>query len=302
MTVLNMNETIANVAELRGLLADARRQNLTFVIVKIPIRLMAIDTDYQTPIRTERDLSYLTKNWDERKICTLTGIPHDEEGLIYLTDGYGRLTASQIVDPEKYKELNVLVILDAPTEPAERKRFEAELFASQGNNRQVTPLQKHGARQVMGDPVVKAMDELQKQYGFIYKALRGQNGEGIIGSYSELYKNIRVYGEGFGKFFFDICAAAGFNRKTNGYAVYIMRSIRDLYKLYPENRADIKEFLSNKLRPLDYRWLHSKANSHYELLGPGNAMTMYFEDMVTIGLNLEHKREVYNNRIVEVAS
>ena len=237
MTIKNMNETnqetMANIAELKGRLAAAMRSGETFAIVKIPARLLTIDTAYQTPIRTERDLKYLTGNkkvngedvpiWDERKVGVLWGAPHWEEGKIYLVDGYGRLTASQKIDPVKYEELNVLVILDAPEDPKERQIFEAEIFMSQGNNKQVTPLQKHGARQVVGDITVKAMDLLKERYGFQYCKVKGRRGEGIIGSYSELYRSIDIYGYLFGEYFFDICAASGFNRKTDGYAVYVMR-------------------------------------------------------------------------------
>lgn len=292
-------ERMQNVAELKGILADAKRRGLTEVILPIPVRLMAIDTAYQTAIRTARELNYLTKAWDRRKIGVLMGVPHEEEGLIYLVDGYGRMTASQIVDPEQYQELNVHIILDAPKDPGERRKFEAELFASQGNNKKVTPLQKHGARQIAGDPVVKTMDVLQKVYDFSYTAIRGRRGDSIIGSYSELYKNIKAYGYDFGEFFFDICAASGFNRKTDGYAVYIMRSVRDLYRLYPDNRTAIKDYLSSWMRPLDYRYLTSKANAKYELLGPGYAMTMYFEDAIVDGLGLEHRRYVHDNKVIE---
>ena len=294
-------EKMSNIAELKGILADARRRCLKFVILPIPVRLLTIDEDYQTPIRTERELTYLTKDWDERKVGVLVGVPHDEEGLIYLVDGYGRCTASQIVDPKKYTELNVLIILDAPEDYTERKQFEAEMFASQGNNKKVTPLQKHGARRIAKDPVVKMMDLLQEEYGFTYNSVRGGREIGAIGSYSELYRALRVSGYDFGKYYFDICRNSGFDRKVNGYAVYVLRAIRDLYKLYPENRKETKDFLSWKMRPLDYRYLHAKSNARYELFGPGNAMTMYFEDMVVEGIGLKHVRTVDNNKIIDIA-
>ena len=300
MTTINFKRNKKeNIEELRGILADAKRRKLTKVILQIPVRLMTIDTGYQTPVRTERELDYLTKKWDDRMIGVLVGVPHEEEGLVYLVDGYGRMTASQIVDAEKYKELEIQVILDAPKDKLERRKFEARYYSSQGNNKRVTPLQKHGARQIIEDPVVLTMDRLQEKYGFEYTAVRGRRGDAIIGSYSELYKNISTNGEEFGEFFFDICKESGFNRKTDGYAVYVMRSIRDLYKYYPENRTEIKDFLVKWLRPLDYRYLHAKSGAKYELLGPGNAMTMYFEDAVVEGLGLPHKRTVQDNKVIE---
>ena len=78
---------IANVGELKGLLAASRSMGMTVVILKIPVRLFVIDPRYQTPNRTERDLNYLIRNWDERKLLPLIGVPHDEEGLMYIVDG-----------------------------------------------------------------------------------------------------------------------------------------------------------------------------------------------------------------------
>lgn len=78
---------VSNVSELRGLLSAARSTGEPVAIIKIPARLMAIDKRYQTELRTERDLGYLINNWDERKLLPLTVVPHDEEGLVYITDG-----------------------------------------------------------------------------------------------------------------------------------------------------------------------------------------------------------------------
>ena len=63
-----------NVDELKGLLSAARANGEKKVIVRIPRRLMAIDTRYQMENRTERDLKYLVNNWDERKLLPVTGI------------------------------------------------------------------------------------------------------------------------------------------------------------------------------------------------------------------------------------
>ena len=79
-----------DIGELRGLLASARSQGLKVAIIKIPVRLFAIDEKYQTSIRTNRSLKYLIDNFDDAKLLPVTGVPHDEEGKIYLVDGYGR--------------------------------------------------------------------------------------------------------------------------------------------------------------------------------------------------------------------
>ena len=83
-----------DIGELRGLLAASKAAGLKTAIIRIPVRLFAIDGRYQTSVRTERDLSYLTNSWNERKLLPVTGVPHEDEGLVYLVDGYGRWKAS----------------------------------------------------------------------------------------------------------------------------------------------------------------------------------------------------------------
>ena len=135
-----------NIGELRGLIANAKANNQNVAIIKVPVYMMAIDESYQTADRTERKLNYLTSRWDERKIGVLTVVPHEDEGLFYIVDGYGRWKASQIVDKEKYTTLDCAVLLNVPTEVTERRKFEAELFANQNRDvAKLKPVEKHGA-------------------------------------------------------------------------------------------------------------------------------------------------------------
>ena len=54
-----------NIGELKGLLAEARRLGKKAVIVSVPREMFKFDSAYQTPNRTNRDLTYLVKNWDD---------------------------------------------------------------------------------------------------------------------------------------------------------------------------------------------------------------------------------------------
>ena len=75
---------------LQGLTKMYRDAGYKVAIVEIPVEILEIDTRYQTEARTERDLRYLTNGWDENKLLPLIGVPHWEEGKVYLVDGYGR--------------------------------------------------------------------------------------------------------------------------------------------------------------------------------------------------------------------
>lgn len=52
----------ADIGELKGVLSAAKAAGLSKVIISVPVRLLAIDTSYQTPNRTERDLRQLVNN------------------------------------------------------------------------------------------------------------------------------------------------------------------------------------------------------------------------------------------------
>lgn len=300
--VVTLNTTNAgNIGELRGLLASARAQGLSVAIVKIPIRLFAIDSGYQTPIRTEREMNYLINNFDDRKLLPVTGVPHDEEGLIYLVDGYGRWKASQIVDAKKYECLQCMVILNAPEDKIERRRFEAEQYAYQNKNvAKMKPIMKHGALEILEDPAILAMDEMQKKYGFKFTEKQGQRGIGVLGSYTAVYKIATAHGKECLDYMFDVCRRSGMDRKINGYCAGLLKALKDAYRLYPESRKETADYLSSLLRKYDITGLKSNAITRYPLIDYRTAMSLYIEDLIVDNLNLSHKRHVEGKSVVEI--
>lgn len=166
--VVTGKKSKGSVDKLEGLTKMYTDINEEIAIIKIPVELMEVDSRYQTDERTERDLQYLVRNWDERKLMPLMGVPHWEEGKVYIVDGYGRWIASQIVNKKKYKDLKVQMILNAPTNPEERLEFEAEMYAFQNRDvKDLTPIQKHGAMMVLHDPSTETLENMRKKYGFV---------------------------------------------------------------------------------------------------------------------------------------
>ena len=300
MNTLNLNnETIKAkyVGELKGLLADARSKGLTVTIIKVPRYLFAIDTAYQTAERTERDLSYLINDFKKEKLLPVCGVPHYEEGLIYLFDGSGRLEASGIVDKirgtHEYDYLECMVILNAPTEPNARRKYEAEMYAFQGNgSKRVTPLQKHGAYECMENQAVMTLNKMRDKYGFVYSKGSGRKTAGYLGSYSEAFNICKSLGENGADYIFGICQKAGFNLKANGYATYVLRALRDIYKLYPDHRKESAEYLSKWLRKYEPAVFKAKAVARYGMLDQRIACSLYLEDLLVDNIDFMHVREV----------
>lgn len=286
---------------LEGLTKMYRDAKYTVAIVPVPVEVMEIDTRYQTEVRTDRDLRYLTNNWNENKLLPLIGVPHWEEGKVYLVDGYGRWIASQVVDKNKYKELQVMLILNAPSKANERLEFEAEIYAYQ--NKQVakmTAIQKHGAMIVLHDKATETLEKMKEKYGFEYVAEKGNREASVLGSYTETLRLCNLDNGKAAEYVFDICEGAGFDRKSNGYATYIMRGLRDIYKLYANNRKETKQFLIDELRMITPMTLKANSVVKYPMLEFKTAVSLYLEDMVVNALGLEQSREVSGTKLVPI--
>ena len=290
-----------NKGYLEGIVKAYKDAGRSVAIVSLPVELMEIDSRYQTEARTERDLRYLTNNWNENKLLPLIGVPHWEEGKVYLVDGYGRWIASQVVDKKKYKELDVMLILNAPSNVNERLEFEAEMYAYQ--NKQVakmTAIQKHGAMIVLHDNATEILENMRKKYGFEYSSVKGNREASVLGSYTETLRLCSIDNGKAAEYVFDICEGAGFDRKSNGYASYVMRGLRDIYRIYANNREDTKKFLIKELRKITPITLKANAVVKYPMLDFRTASSLYLEDMVVNNLGLEQSREILGTRLVSI--
>lgn len=297
------NEKSEDIGTLKGILAEAIKYGKSKVLISIPIELLAIDTAYQTPERTERSLTTLINKWDDVKLMPLLGVPHFEEGYMVLMDGYGRTIASQKLDPNKpnykeYKALDVTVILNAPSAPKERQKFEAEQYVYQNNGATgMKPTHKHGGLEVLEDKGVLLFDELQKEYGFEYSTLKGNRGEQKLGSYTETLNicSNKEYGEDCARYILDICEESKFNRLSNGYSTYIFRAFKDAWKYYPSDRAKTKEFLSTYLKGKTPLLIKAEAVTTYKYLDMKSAVSFYVEDLIVKNLHLQQTRKLTNN-------
>lgn len=287
---------------LEGLTKMYRDAGYQVAIVSIPVEILEIDTRYQTEVRTERDLHYLIDNWDENKLLPLIGVPHWEEGKVFLVDGYGRWIASQIVDMEKYRYLTVLLILSAPTDKEKRLEFEAEMYAYQ--NKQVakmTAIQKHGAMIVLHDKATEILEEMKKEYGFEYSSKKGNRDAAVLGSYTEVLRLCSIDNGEAARYVFNVCRGAGFDRKQNGYASYMIRALRDIYKIYENNRTETMNFLIKILRKTTPTTLKANAVVRYPILDFRTAVSLYLEDEIVKSLGLKQTREVVGTRVVPIA-
>lgn len=300
---VNGNKVNGNASMLIGLTAEARRAGKRTALISVPVEMMDIDTRYQIEERTERGLMYLVNNWNEDKLQPVIGVPHWEEGKVYLVDGYGRWIASQMKDKEKYKELEVMMLLKAPTDDEERLKYEAELYAFQNKDVAVMkPQQKHGAMIIMHDHKTETMEVLRKKHGFKYPSGKGgKRGAGVIGSYTDVLNMCGIDEGKCADYVFSVLKNAGFDRITCGYSRYIMYAIRDMYRLYPENREKIAIHIADYLRGKTPTFVKSNANVKYPIVDFTIATSLFIEDILVREMKLKQMRKIVNGKVVKVA-
>ena len=285
-----------NVGELRGLLKDAVDRGVPNEIISVPVELFDIDTSYQIEARTDRSLNYLVSNWDDNKLQPVQGVPHWEEGKIYLFDGYGRWIASQMILNPK-KDLRVMVILNAPQEPKARRKYEAEMYAFQNVEvAKMTAPQTHGARLVVEDHPTEVLEKMKQKYGFEYVLNKGNRSASVLGSYTEAL-DICKQSEEMANYIFDICSRSGFDRKQNGYSTYVMRALKDVYKFYPLNRTENADILVKYLRGISPLYLKSNAVTKYPLLDYKVAASLFLEDILVEKAKRKHVRKTEGKHV-----
>lgn len=228
-----LEQRAEDIGELKGILASSIASGLSKVILKIPVRLLAMDTAYQIPERTERSLGKLLKEWDYDSCDPLLGVPHFEDGYIAVVDGTGRVRASNVIDSDKYEKLDVTVLLKAPSDPKERQKFEAKKYEYQNSGTEpLKDYQKHGARLIREDRPTMLLEELKHQYDFDWVLKKGQREGGILGSYPYTRELCEKYGRSCMEYILDICKKSGFNRLSNGYSRCVFKALRDMWRYY----------------------------------------------------------------------
>lgn len=196
----------------------------------IPRELLSVDPAYQ---RLEegrsKKIAKLHKEFDHTLMDPLLVVPHPEEGTFSIVDGNGRCCASEgILDA-----LECVVITTAPTDPEERRKYEASIFVRQSNcTERVTKLQQHKAGLILGNPTCIAIENVKKKYHLSIGTGKGNQKAGVIGSYDDVYNIVEVYGYTGLEAIINTCHRASYTLETNGLCRYVIRALRTIYSFY----------------------------------------------------------------------
>lgn len=291
------NDIVANIKPLMTV-GKGKNQRVITGSAVVPLSLCYVDSRYQG-MRTHKHLNRLRNRWDERKLTPIILVLHPEEYRLAVVDGQGRI----IVAGEKGMDrLNAIILMDAPEDPEERLKFEAEYFIGQDSEvENVKPLEKHLSRVIIGDSAAVSLDKLLNKYGIKFVATKGNREESVLGSYTDTYSIVKVHGEKCLDFIFSIIDNAGWNKETNGYATFVMRSLRETWIAHPNDRKEIHRFLSKELRQIDPALFSAEAKAKYPKRDHRVSCVLYVEDLVCDGLGIEKKIYVENGKKVKIS-
>lgn len=279
------NNVMANVSPMETEGKGRTLRTITGSAV-VPLSLCYVDERYQG-MRLHNKLNKLENNWDKRKLAPITLVPHPEEYCFAIVDGQGR---SKVAPKKGMDKLHATILMDAPEDPNERLKFEAEYFIGQDSEvENVKPLEKHLARVIIGDEAASILDELLTTYGIKFVATKGNREESILGSYTDTYSIAKVHGKKCLDFIFSIIANAGWNKETNGYATFVMRALREVWIAHPNDRSKIHDYLSDEFRQIDPQLFSANSKTKYPKRDHRVSCVLYTEDLICEGLGIEQK-------------
>ena len=155
----------------------------------------------------------------------------------------------------------------------------------------------HGALRILGDKTVLLMDYFAEKYHFSLDKEEGKReNKPFLSSYSETKNMIKSNGKDCFEFVFDICRQSGFDRKPQGYQIFVLRGLRDLYNNIPDKREEVKNIVIDYWRKRTPSSFKKEATSKYPEPDDRTACCLYIEDYVCDKLHIDTFREVIGSK------
>lgn len=243
----------------------------------IPLELLEIDPSYQG-YRVHNKINQLIANWDWRKLDLITLVPHPETCSYSVVDGQGRTLAAKALN---LTSLSAKVLLDAPSDPIERLRYEADIFVRQDDQEEkLRAVEKHLALTLVDDPTALIMNKVMKKYHVSFVNTAGRRVGRVLGSYQGTFDIAKAYGEDALEYIFSIIENAGWGECSNAYATGTMWALKVIYTVHDDKRNETHKYLSTVLREFEPITMKAKAMAKYPARDYRQALSMFFEDLL----------------------
>ena len=150
----------------------------------------------------------------------------------------------------------------------------------------------------MNDETAVNLQSLLNKYNIAYTNGKGNRSKSVLGSYAETYTIIKTSGIDCGEFIFGIIENASWNETENGYATYVMRSLKSVYSAHPDIRKRIFDYLSKEFRQLEPEKFKAYAVVTYPKRDYKTACILYLEDLIVEHFNIPRRIYLQNERLV----
>ena len=265
--------------------------------VFIPLELLFIDERFQrNGVSVERKINDLVKHWDENKLEALKVSLHEEERRGSVIDGSHRFGAGKILGLDGF----VCEILnDMPTDPNERLKEEARLFATQSDEIDtLSPIECHNANVIREVPEVVALDEILKEYNIPLKSQAGGGKVklGFLAGYTEAVKIAKRSGKEVLENVIKIICSARWNLSWGGFRGDILRSLEVVLTLHPDHTKEIMEETIKYFTPIKPTKFISQGMVFYPERGSKDRLVLVLEDYLcdTIGMERLYLKNLKN--------
>ena len=263
--------------------------------LNVPLQLVYVDPEYQrVDSRSEAKVKQLAANWDDNKCDPIRLVAHPEEYKFACVDGLGRIMAKSIrasLEEERFSTLTIEseVIFDAPTDPTQRKVFEANLFATQCD--QVEALrhyQKHNANILRGVRENVILQAACMAYGIsVAPHGRGRVRGGNLGDFTGALDMCKLTnGDAIIRNVFEVIARAGWHNSTSGYSKYVIQSLKRLFLRHAGQEDIIINMFGEELVNMEPLQLKAYSISRYPDRETVTSVALYLEDMIVEKLDL----------------
>lgn len=265
----------------------------------IPLELCKADERYQRNSSiSDRAIGKLVRLWDDNLMDPVKAIPHKEESLFYIVDGWHRVCAMK----QKGEEYIIAEILtNFPENANELLVMEAQLFATQNNAvDRLTPAQTHKAKCILGIPENLIIDRVCKKYGVNIGTARNRNKKiNTVTAYNKLERLVKASNEETIDNIFYILCASKWNLGTEAFSKRTLEALYNIFAYHKDKQKEICEALLPYMRDNECKHLRSLADAAYPLRYESTQLALFLEDYLheQIGLPYVYKETKEAQRI-----